>query len=362
MGNNAPEIEKLSGKIVLVGSSATALHDQVAVAGGKKFVGVQIHSTVIDNILNDELLVQPSIYKELNIILSAFLSIVLFFLLVGKKNGFILALFIFLAVLSSVVTAVAFDFGVYLSIGYLILPFMIHFFVVGILYIVIDAYERQRFIQELNRSHMALLDSMVYVAEVHDFETGAHIVRTKKYIKLLAEYMYKKGIYPQELTPQVIEMMYRTAPLHDLGKVGIEDSILKKPGKLTSMEYEVMKTHPDLGRHIINNAISSYKENEFFAMARNIAYGHHEKWDGTGYPRGLKTYEIPIECRFMALADVYDALVSKRVYKEAFTYEMSKQVIIDGAGTYFDPLLVDMFIEIEPQFREIAQRYSDYKI
>jgi adenylate cyclase len=154
-------------------------------------------------------------------------------------------------------------------------------------------------------------------------------------------------------------MMYRTAPLHDIGKVGIPDTILKKPEKLTLLEYEVMKSHPDIGRHIINNAMKSYEENEFFTMAINMTYTHHEKWDGSGYPQGLKAEEIPLEGRLMALADVYDALVNKRVYKEAFSYEESYKIIKEGRGTHFDPLLVDIFFEIKEKMRETSEYYTD---
>ncbi len=202
---------------------------------------------------------------------------------------------------------------------------------------------------------------MVHVAEVHDIETGAHILRTKKYIRLLAQYIYKQVNHPyhSRLSPLIIEMLYRTAPLHDIGKVGIPDSVLKKPGKLTFTEYEVMKTHPDLGRHIINNAMKSYEQNEFFTMAINIAYTHHEKWDGSGYPEGIEGEEIPIEGRFMAIADVYDALVNRRVYKEEFSYAKTYKIMKEGRGTHFDPLLLDAFFEIKEQFREIAERYTD---
>ena len=357
--NNKISPNSLQGKIVIIGSSAAALHDRVIVSGGRTMIGAQVHITMIDNILNDQLIVQPYYYQYINILLSMVLTFLLFFLLIKKQNNLILILFISTLILSVVFTVLALKSGVYISTGYLVAPFLIHFFVVSILYIIIDTYERKVFSEELNRSHVALLDSMVHVAEVHDIETGAHIIRTKKYIKHLAEHMHKKGVYAQELSPTIIEMMYRTAPLHDLGKVGIEDAILKKPGKLTPIEYEVMKTHAELGMHIINNAISSYKENDFFIMARNIAHYHHEKWDGTGYPKGLKGTEIPLESRFMALADVYDALVSKRVYKASFSYEKTLQIIIDGRGKHFDPFLVDAFIEIEDQFREIAQTYLD---
>ena len=157
----------------------------------------------------------------------------------------------------------------------------------------------------------------------------------------------------------MIEMMYFTSPMHDIGKIGIADAILKKEGKLTDIEYEVMKTHADLGKHIINNAISSYKGNSFLIMAKNIAHYHHEKWDGSGYPEGLKGEEIPLESRFMAISDVYDALVSKRVYKGAFSFEKTVEIIKDGKRTHFDPVLVDAFMEIKEEFYKIAQEYQD---
>ena len=354
--------DMITGKIVLIGSSAAALHDQVIITGGEKSIGVKVHVTLIDNILHDDLLVQPEYYKDINILISMFMTFLLFYLLIKKYNTYILILF-FTSFLSMIAVSILFfNEGIYISIGYLAAPFLMHFFAVSMMYIAIDTYDRRIFSEDLNRSHVALLDSMVHVAEVHDIETGAHIVRTKKYIKLLAEYIDSKGMYKNQLSPNIIEMMYRTAPLHDIGKVGIEDAILKKPGKLTAMEYEVMKTHAVLGKHIIDNAISSYEKNDFFVMARNIALYHHEKWDGTGYPDGLKGNEIPLESRFMALSDVYDALVSKRVYKKAFSYENTIKIIIDGRGKHFDPILVDAFVEIQEQFKEIAETYSDNTI
>ena len=349
----------INGKIVIVGSSAVGLHDQVIVKGAKKVVGSKVHVTMIDNILNHEYFIQLKKYKTINIWLSLVATLLLFFFLITKRNTLILLLF-FSAIIGAAISSYFFVYhGSYISIGYFLLPFLIHFFIVGFLYIIINAYEHHKFIQELNQSHEALLDSMVYVAEVHDIETGAHILRTKKYVKALAEHIYAKGLYVNELSPAKIDMMYRTAPLHDLGKVGIEDAILKKEGKLTKMEYEVMKTHAELGYYIINNAVSSYKENEFFVIARNIARYHHEKWDGSGYPDGLVAEEIPIESRFMAIADVYDALVSRRVYKESFSFEETNKIMVEGRGKHFDPVLLDGFVEIEEIFREIAQKYSD---
>ena len=357
--SNSVNAEQLRGKIVLIGSSATALHDRVVVPNGRGMAGIQVHATMIDNLLHDELLVQPQKFKLINIFISLFLTLLLAFLLFKKENNYILLLFISVISMSTVVNIYTLFHGQYISIGYLLLPFLLHFFLISIIFIFIDTYDKKEFSQELNRSHIAFMDSMSHVAEVHDFETGAHIVRTKKYIKLLAEHIYSKGIYKNELSREMINMMYFTSAMHDIGKIGIADSILKKEGKLTPMEYEVMKTHADLGKHIINNAISSYKENSFLIMARNIAHYHHEKWDGSGYPKGLKGEEIPLESRFMAISDVYDALVSRRIYKEPYSFEKTVEIIKDGRGTHFDPVLVDAFMEIREEFHKISQEYQD---
>ena len=318
--------------------------------------------TFIDNLLNDSLIVEEEFYKYLGIVISFVLSLLFLYLLVEKYNTLILTSFLAVLFISIGLVLYSLSHGVYISMGYFWVSYSVHFSILSSLYIVIDALDRKLFVEELNRSHVALLDSMVHVAEVHDLETGAHIVRTKKYIELLATYIYNKGVYKSELSPAIIERMYSTAPLHDIGKVGISDSILKKSGKLTFEEFEVMKTHSDLGRKIISNAIISYKENAFFIMAKNIAYSHHEKWDGTGYPEGLSGNDIPLEARFMALSDVYDALVSKRVYKESFSYDKTISIIVEGRAKHFDPVLVDAFLEIHDQFEEIAENHSDSSI
>ena len=349
----------LQGKIVLIGSSAVALHDQVIIPGGESIAGVKVNATFLDNVMNDHLLIQPNQYKKINLGISLALTLLILYLLFNKASIIRIVLF-FLSVIIYLIAAVFFFYkGIYLSIGYFLFPFILHFFVISIFEIIFDIFERKLFIEELNKSQIALLDSMVHVAEVHDIETGAHIVRTKKYVKFLAEYIYEKGFYKDQLSPLKIEIIYRTASLHDLGKVGIPDAILKKPGKLTSMEIEVMKTHSMLGVHIINNAIKSYNENNFFVTARNIAHYHHEKFDGSGYPEGIKGQEIPIEARLMAIADVYDALISRRVYKEPFGYDKTIDIIKKGRGTHFDPILVDAFLECKDEFRKIAELYND---
>ena len=156
-----------------------------------------------------------------------------------------------------------------------------------------------------------------------------------------------------------MDLLYKSAPLHDVGKVGIPDSILLKPGKLTDEEFMIMKTHAQLGADSLAVAEARLGSNSFLRYARGIAASHHEKWDGSGYPQGLKGDAIPLSARLMALADVYDALISKRVYKPAFDHDKAKSIILDGEGSHFDPRVVAAFISCEGEFTEIAAEYKD---
>ena len=354
--------ELLQGKIVLLGSSAIALHDdRVIIPHSREIAGVLVNATVIGNILDDSLISQPNRYKIYNLLLSFFFSVLLAIILFKENRVWIVVLFVGVLITSVLLNLFELSDGVYISLGYLLIPFFVHYLIINLLSIVIDVIEKRVFLEELNQSQIALFDSMVHVAEVHDTDTGEHIVRTKKYVKLLAQSIYDKGLYEDYLNPKKIEMIYQTSALHDIGKVGISDLILKKHGKLTEAEFQVMKTHTKLGKNIIDNAISSYKENDFFVTARNIAYYHHEKYDGSGYPEGLVGTEIPLEARIMAMADVYDALMSKRVYKASFPYEKTRNIILDGRFKHFDPIVIDAFLDKEEDFKAISQQYTRNK-
>ncbi|MDH5678434.1 MAG: HD domain-containing protein, partial [Nitrospinota bacterium] len=215
--------------------------------------------------------------------------------------------------------------------------------------------------EEIHRTRDVTILSLATLAETRDNETGGHILRTQGYVRALAMALRERPEYKEELTDEVIDLLFKSAPLHDIGKVGIPDSILLKPGKLTGEEFEIMKKHPVLGRDAIIRAEETLDagEGSFLRYARQIAYGHHEKWDGSGYPEGIKGAEIPLSARLMAVADVYDALISKRVYKEAFSHEKARDIIAQGRGTHFDPDLVDTFIAIEQEIVDIAKRYAD---
>ena len=203
--------------------------------------------------------------------------------------------------------------------------------------------------------------TLASLAETRDNETGNHIRRTQHYVRLLAEYLRKHPRFAPLLDDdRTIEMLFKSAPLHDIGKVGIPDQILLKPGKLEPEEFEIMKSHTTLGRDAIVQAERELGgEIPFLRLAKEIAYGHQEKWDGSGYPEGLAGDAIPISARLMALADVYDALISRRVYKPPFPHEKAVEIVVEGKGKHFDPDVVEAFLALEEQFKDIANRYTD---
>ena len=206
----------------------------------------------------------------------------------------------------------------------------------------------------------ATIMAMASLAETRDAETGNHIRRTQKYVLALASHLRDHPRFGPVLSDENIHLIYKSAPLHDIGKVGIPDRILLKPGKLTPDEFQIIKRHPALGEQAIVAAERMLGLSvTFLRFAKEIAGCHHEKWDGSGYPKGLAGSEIPVAARLMAIADVYDALISERVYKKAFTHDDAVNLIRSGHGTHFDPDVCDAFNDLSDQFREIAKRYAD---
>jgi putative two-component system response regulator len=222
--------------------------------------------------------------------------------------------------------------------------------------------EVQRRMRELQAVQDATIMAMASLAETRDNETGNHIRRTQHYVRALALAVREQPRFAAELgDDRVLEMLYKSAPLHDIGKVGIPDHILLKPARLSEAEFEIMKTHTTLGRDAILAAEKLLDApDSFLRFAREIAYSHQEKWDGSGYPQALAGEAIPLSARLMAVADVYDALISRRDYKPAFSHEEALQIIRAGRGSHFDPDLVDAFLAIAEEFRAIARRFADH--
>lgn len=250
----------------------------------------------------------------------------------------------------------------------------------GLLYArLVRAHESERALAAFLKDQNAFLDSevkrrtheveviqdvtilaMASLAESRDNETGNHIRRTQNYMLLLARELQSHPRFSAELDENTIAMLYKSAPLHDIGKVGIPDAILLKPGKLTPEEFEIIKTHTTIGRDAIAAAEKLIEApTTFLRLAREIAHYHQEKWDGSGYPEGLRGRAIPLSARLMALADVYDALISRRVYKPPFPHEKAVSIIVEGRGSHFDPDIVDAFLRTESRFRAIAEQFAD---
>ncbi|MDZ7819300.1 MAG: two-component system response regulator [Aliarcobacter sp.] len=202
--------------------------------------------------------------------------------------------------------------------------------------------------------------AMASLGETRDNETGNHIIRTRSYVKILAKKLQNHPKFKEFLSDEIIDTIYKSAPLHDIGKIGIPDYILLKKGKLTVEEFEIMKTHTTLGKEAIENAEKQLGyEVDFLKIAKEIAFSHQEKYDGSGYPLGLKTDSIPISARLMSVADVYDALISKRVYKDGMNHEEAVKIMIEGRGTHFDPDILDAFLQLQNEFIQIAKSFSD---
>ena len=230
--------------------------------------------------------------------------------------------------------------------------------------ILITNYYLEKLWHEYRSSSHAIEDGMLNslnaLSMVRDNETGNHILRTKNYVRALAERLRLSGVYLNELSPKKIESIVKAAPLHDIGKVGIPDEILKKPGSLTEDEWETMKTHANLGRDVLSAAkLKDAKNTHVLDAAIRIAGSHHENWDGSGYPLGLKGEEIPLAARLMSLADTYDALVNERVYKKQWTHDEACTEIARLKGIRFDPHIVEAFIQERDHFLKISELYRD---
>ena len=217
----------------------------------------------------------------------------------------------------------------------------------------------RRYTEATSKMQDGLIITMADLVENRDSDTGAHIQKMAAYVKIIVEGLKKKGYYAEKITPQFMSDIVRSAPLHDIGKINIPDNVLNKPGKLTAEEYEIMKTHTTAGEKIMEKAIKTVEGENYLKEAKNMATYHHERWDGKGYPEGLHGEVIPLSARITAVADVFDALTSPRVYKPAFPLEEALAMIQEGSGTQFDPKCVEAFMESIPEVKVILRKYNE---
>ena len=225
----------------------------------------------------------------------------------------------------------------------------------------IDHYERElrQKMEQLHQTQGAAMVGLAKLAETRDPETGQHLERMRNYSRLIAEELSVLSEYNLYITEEYIQDIYNSSPLHDIGKVGIPDAILLKPGRLTPKEFEIMKQHSAIGGDALRAADQQLGGESFLTLGKEIAYYHHEKWDGTGYPSGLKGSDIPLSARIVAIADVYDALTSKRIYKDAVSHDQARAIIIDSSGSHFAEDVVRAFLKREKDVLKIKDQFKD---
>ncbi|MGD2109295.1 MAG: HD domain-containing protein, partial [Phycisphaerae bacterium] len=228
--------------------------------------------------------------------------------------------------------------------------------VAGATAIALDSVVRRR---RLRESVRILLQTVGHLAEFRDEETTLHIERVTKMARILGTELQKGGPYATDVTPDFVDRLVQAAPMHDIGKVGIPDDILTKPGALTDEEFQIMKTHTDIGRRVLSRAVDPDCPNPLLEMCIEIAHGHHERYDGTGYPQRHKGQDIPLSARIIALVDAYDAITSRRRYKKAKSHEQAVAIIRGDSGSHFDPAIVEAFLRCKERFDAVRQQDAD---
>lgn len=351
----------LRGKIVFIGSSALGLRDVDRTAVDPNFSGLKIQSVMAQNILDNNSVRIPTWGGNAALVLGVLLALVFSTLFVAGRGLVMLATFCVLsgAALVAMVAVVFGRSGLFMPMS---VPLLVLVMLLGLSFVVrfaVNQRRAQRWRRQLENARQVTIESMAAVAETRDPDTGAHIKRTQHYVRAIAERLHQSGHHSQILTREYINLLFLSAPLHDIGKVGVPDNILLKPGPLTDDELKIMRRHAEFGRKIISSTAEQIEGDNFLQIAGEIAATHHEKWDGTGYPGGLRGQDIPLCGRIMAVADIYDALISRRCYKDPFPHARAKELMRDLCGSTFDPVVLDAFFAIEAEVLRIAARFRD---
>jgi adenylate cyclase len=352
-------------KLVLVGTTALGTREVVSTPHDTLFTGVEVQATIADNLLQRDFFSRPSYgvaLETLAVLLLGFIATV-FVSRFGLTSGATLAAGLVPATWATSVALLSE--GAYISP---LFPTLGLFCVLGSTALAGFTLERRRADREGREkanSKRLMIQTLLSLTEIRDTETGKHSRRTQQFTRVLAQELSRNPQYTRYLTPERIDLLSTLAPLHDIGKVGVPDSVLNKPGKLTPEELIEMRKHPVHGRDVILKAeqATGVRDDVTLAMAKDIVYTHHEKWDGTGYPEGLRADAIPIPGRIMAVVDVYDACTTRRLYTSSLSQDDAVALIVKGRGTHFDPAVVDAFLVVAPVMRslsEAAQELDDH--
>jgi adenylate cyclase len=353
--------ESFAGRIVFVGSSAVGLNDVHNTAIDPRFPGLRIQAATAENLLHGGFLREPAwaARAAAGAALAVALAVAALFAF-GRDSSLLLLGGVAIGLVPLSASALLFaQAGIFISAA---APTLLAILSVAGGFVARFGIERRRarnWLRQLENVREVTMESMASVAETRDPETGAHIKRTQHYVRAIAQQLRKAGRHREVLTTDFIELLFLSAPLHDIGKVGVPDQILLKPGKLTSEEMAQMQRHADYGRQILLSTARRIDGDNFLTVAAEIAGSHHEKWDGSGYPHGLARDGIPLAARIMAVADVYDALISRRCYKPAFTHEHATRLMREMRGTSFDPDVLEAFFAIEHHIVAIAEQFRD---
>jgi len=361
--SGAVPAKSLEGRIVFVGTSAAGLGERRATPVNPFVPGVEIHATAVQNILQENFALRPSWIPGLELLFVIAAGLLSTLLLVKTGAGVS-----FLAIIAGAAALWLFSGGMFRFRGLFISPLIplisvaANFSVLTLLKFRREERTAKQRARELALTKDFAIMCLATLIETRHRETGSHILRCQSYVMVLSRKLATRLRYGALLDEETIDLLYKSSPLHDIGKVGISDRVLLKPGKLTAEEYEEIKKHTTYGRDAIERAEARFGpgvNTSFLRTAKEMAYSHHEHWDGSGYPEGLAGEKIPLSGRIMALADVYDAMITSRPYKNALDHDEAVAFISRQRGMIFDPDLADAFLEIHEEFRRIARKFPD---
>jgi adenylate cyclase len=352
-----------ANKIVFVGTTALGTREVVATPIDTLFAGVEIHATAADNLLQGDFLSRPEyrVALETQLVIGFGALAALLFLRFGLLWGLLATIGAGTA-LWGVSYAMLSTGGTFLSPLFPTIGFTSALAAMTAVGLLVERQRADQSTQENAASRRLMVQTLLSLTGIRDLETGKHSERTQKYTRVLAQQLSKHPAFHEYLTAERIELLASLAPLHDIGKVGVPDAVLNKPGALTPEERDEMRKHPSHGRAVIENAerAAGVRDDLTLAIAKDIVYTHHEWWNGTGYPQGLTGAQIPIPGRIMAVVDVYDAIRTRNLYKAPMSQDEAVKHILDGKGTHFDPAVVEAFVQVSPMLHHLSQLLDEH--